>query len=164
MVSPAINLTPRYGRSTQRADRVPFCRAPRYSGMVDVLDNKRAATRFRILVQIAERQPAVSQGEIAEEVGVTSQAVSEYIRELVEDGFVEKEGRSRYRVTNEGVDWLFSTATDVRRFTDHVTEDLLGNVQEDAAIAVEAVSEGQTVTLFMEGGLLRARPGENGAT
>jgi len=30
--------------------------------MVDVLDNKRAATRFRILVQIAERQPAVSQG------------------------------------------------------------------------------------------------------
>jgi putative transcriptional regulator len=132
--------------------------------MIDVLDNKRAATRFRILVEIAERQPAVSQGEIAEAVGVTSQAVSEYIRELVEDGFVEKEGRSRYRVTNEGVDWLFSAATDVRRFADHVTEDVLGSVQEDAALAVEPIEEGQTVTLFMNDGLLRARPGEDGAT
>jgi len=135
-----------------------------HTGMIDVLDNKRAATRFRILVEIAERQPAVSQGEIADAVGVTSQAVSEYIRDLVEDGFVEKEGRSRYRVTNEGVDWLFSAATDVRRFADHVTEDVLGSVQEDAAIAVEAVAEGETVTLFMDGGLLRARPGEDGAT
>ncbi len=133
-------------------------------GMIDVLDNKRAATRFRILVEIAERQPAVSQGEIADAVGVTSQAVSEYIRDLVEDGFVEKEGRSRYRVTNEGVDWLFSAATDVRRFADHVTEDVLGSVQEDAAVAVEDIAEGETVTLFMDEGLLRARPGEDGAT
>ncbi|QGN06617.1 winged helix-turn-helix transcriptional regulator [Halorhabdus sp. CBA1104] len=132
--------------------------------MIDVLDNKRAATRFRILVEIAERQPAVSQGEIAQAVGVTSQAVSEYIRELVEDGFVEKEGRSRYRVTNEGVDWLFSAATDVRRFADHVTEDVLGSVQEDAALAVEPIVEGQSVALFMKTGLLRARPGEDGAT
>jgi putative transcriptional regulator len=130
--------------------------------MVDVLENKRAATRFRILVEIAERQPAVSQGEIAAEVGVTSQAVSEYIRELVEDGLVEKEGRSRYRVTNEGVDWLFQAATDARRFVDHVTDDVLGNVQEDAYVAAEAVESGETVTLFMEDGLLHARPGGEG--
>ena len=132
--------------------------------MIDVLDNKRTATRFRILVEIAERQPAVSQGEIADAVGVTSQAVSEYIRDLVEDDFVEKEGRSRYRVTNEGVDWLFSAATDVRRFADHVTDDVLGSVQEDAAIAVEPISEGQTVTLSIADGLLQARPGDGEAT
>jgi len=132
--------------------------------MIDVLDNKRTATRFRILVEIAERQPAVSQGEIADAVGVTSQAVSEYIRELVEDGFVEKEGRSRYRVTNEGVDWLFGAATDVRRFADHVTDDVLGSVQEDAAIALKPVNEGQTVTLSIADGLLQARPGDGEAT
>jgi putative transcriptional regulator len=131
--------------------------------MVDVLANKRTATRFRILVEIADRQPAVSQGEIADAVGVTSQAVSEYIRELVEDGYVEKEGRSRYRVTKEGVDWLFQAASDVRRYTDHVTEDVLGGVQEDAAIADESIETGQTVTLSMSDGLLHARPGEHAA-
>ncbi|PGF15223.1 Crp/Fnr family transcriptional regulator [Natrinema sp. CBA1119] len=130
--------------------------------MVDVLDNKRAATRFRILVQIAERQPAVSQGEIAEEVGVTSQAVSEYIRDLVDEGFVEKEGRSRYRVTNEGVDWLFRTADDVRRFADHVTGDVLGAMSEAAYIATDDIDDGETVSLSVEDGLLHATPGDEG--
>ncbi|NHN58026.1 MULTISPECIES: MarR family transcriptional regulator [Halorussus] len=130
--------------------------------MADVLENKRAATRFRILAEIAEHQPAVSQGEIAESVGVTSQAVSEYIRALVEDGLVEKEGRSRYTVTKEGVDWLLQAATDVRRYADHVTEDVLGNVQEDAAIATDGVEEGDPVTLSLRDGLLHASPGEAG--
>ncbi|MFC4449253.1 winged helix-turn-helix transcriptional regulator [Halorussus aquaticus] len=130
--------------------------------MADVLENKRTATRFRILAEIAERQPAVSQGEIAEAVGVTSQAVSEYIRALVEDGLVEKEGRSRYTVTKEGVDWLLQEATDVRRYADHVTDDVLGNVQEDAAIATGDVSEGDSVTLSLRDGLLHATPGEEG--
>ncbi|WP_435195592.1 MarR family transcriptional regulator [Natronomonas sp. EA1] len=130
--------------------------------MVDVLDNKRAATKFRVLAEIAERGPAVNQGEIAEAVGVTSQAVSEYIRELVEEGFVEKEARSRYRVTKEGVDWLFQQAADVRRFADHVTEDVLGSVQEDAAIALAPIEEGEPVSLSIRDGLLHARPGESG--
>jgi len=131
--------------------------------MVDVLETKRAATRFRILVEIADRQPAVSQGEIAEAVGVTSQAVSEYIRELIDEGLVEKEGRSRYRVTKEGVDWLFQAATDVRRYAEHVTEGVLGSVQEDAAIATESIAEGDAVTLSLRDGLLHASPGDEGS-
>ncbi|WP_338728001.1 MarR family transcriptional regulator [Haladaptatus sp. DJG-WS-42] len=130
--------------------------------MADVLENKRAATRFRILVEIADRQPAVSQGEIAAAVGVTSQAVSEYIRDLVSEGLVRKEGRSRYRVTKEGVDWLFQAATDVRRFAEHVTDDVLGNVGEDAAIATDSVEAGETVTLSIVDGLLHATPGDDG--
>ena len=131
--------------------------------MVDVLDNKRVATRVRILVEIADRQPAVSQGEIAAEVGVTSQAVSEYIRELVDDGLVEKEARSRYRITNEGVDWLLRAAEDVRRFADHVTDDVLGAMDQDAAIAAADLSEGETVSLRVDEGLLYAHPDESGA-
>jgi putative transcriptional regulator len=130
--------------------------------MVEVLDNKRSATKFRVLVEIADRQPAVNQGEIANAVGVTSQAVSEYIRELVEDGFVDKEARSRYRVTKEGVDWLFRQAADVRRFAEHVTDDVLGSMQEDAAVAVSEIEEGETVTLSVRDGLLHAVPGEEG--
>ncbi|MFB6133731.1 MAG: MarR family transcriptional regulator [Halanaeroarchaeum sp.] len=130
--------------------------------MTAVLEDKRTATRFRILVEIADRQPAVSQGEIATAVGVTSQAVSEYIRDLIEEDFVEKEGRSRYRVTNEGVDWLLRTAADVRRFADRVTDDVLGGVYEDAAIATAPIDAGDTVTLTMEDGLLHASPGDEG--
>jgi len=130
--------------------------------MVDVLDSKRAATKFRVLVEIADRQPAVNQGEIADAVGVTSQAVSEYIRELVDEGFVDKEARSRYRVTKQGVDWLFQQAADVRRFADHVTEDVLGSMQEDAALATDDVESGEHVSLFIEEGLLRATPGDAG--
>lgn len=130
--------------------------------MVEVLDDKREATRFRILVEIADRQPAVSQGEIADVVGVTSQAVSEYIRELVDDGLVVKQGRSRYQVTNEGVDWLLGHTTDMQRFTERVAEEVLGGVQEDAAIASEQIDEGETVTLSMRDGLLHAEPGEAG--
>ena len=130
--------------------------------MVDVLDNKRSATKFRVLVEIAERQPAVNQGEIAGAVGVTSQAVSEYIRELVDDGFVEKEARSRYRVTKRGVDWLFRQASDVRRFADHVTEDVLDSMQEDAAFATAGVEAGETVSLSIQDGLLHAAPGGDG--
>jgi putative transcriptional regulator len=130
--------------------------------MVDVLENKRAATKFRVLVEIADRQPAVNQGEIADAVGVTSQAVSEYIRALVAEGFVDKEARSRYRVTNEGVDWLFHQAGDVRRFADHVTEDVLGSMQEDAALAAAEIETGETVSLSIEAGLLCASPGAAG--
>ena len=130
--------------------------------MVEVLDSKRSATKFRVLVEIADRQPAVNQGEIASAVGVTSQAVSEYIRELVEDGFVEKEARSRYRVTKEGVDWLFQQAADVRRFAEHVTDDVLGSMQEDAAVATARITEGETVSLTVREGLLHAAPGAGG--
>jgi putative transcriptional regulator len=130
--------------------------------MSDALADKRTASRFRILVEIADRQPAVSQGEIAEAVGVTSQAVSEYIRDLVDDGLVEKQGRSRYRVTKEGVDWLFREANSLRRFADHVTEDVLETLQEDAAIATEAVEQGETVSLSLREGMLHATPGGDG--
>lgn len=126
--------------------------------MVDVLETKRAAMRFRILVEIAERQPAVRQGEIAEAMDVTSQAVSDYIRELVEDGYVEREGRSRYSVTKEGVDWLLQSAADVRRYADHVTDDVLGGLQEDAAIAATTISKGDEVGLRVDDGLLTADP------
>jgi putative transcriptional regulator len=131
--------------------------------MSGALEDKRTATRFRILAEIADRQPAVSQGEIAEAVGVTSQAVSEYIRDLVDDEFVEKEGRSRYRVTKEGVDWLFQEARALQRFAQHVTDDVLESVNEDAAIVTDdVITAGETVTLSLRDGLLHATPGDQG--
>lgn len=121
-----------------------------------VLDNKRDASKYRVLVEIAARQPAVSQGEIAEVLGVTSQAVSDYVRELVERGYVEKRGRGRYEVTKEGVDWLITRTDALSEFVSRVSEDVLGSVDVDAAIAIDPVSEGDEVRLTMRDGVLHA--------
>jgi putative transcriptional regulator len=130
--------------------------------MTDALADKRTATRVRILVEIAERQPAVSQGEIADAVGITSQAVSEYIRALISEGHVRKEARSRYTITTEGVDWLYQEVRALRSFTERITDEVLGSVSEDTAVATASVEPGTVVTLSMEGGMLHATPGDTG--
>lgn len=131
-------------------------------GRSEVLQSKRDATRYRILVQIAENQPAVSQQEIADAIGITSQAVSNYLQELVTDGYVDKLGRGRYEITKEGVDWLISQTDDLRAFIQHVSDDVIGQVDVDSAIATGAISEGERVSLTMRDGYLHATPGETG--
>lgn len=127
-----------------------------------VLQSKRNATRYQILVQIAERQPAVSQQEIADEIGVTAQAVSDYLQELVEQGYATKHGRGRYEVTKEGVDWLMSHTDELHEFVQHVSKDVIGQVEIETAIATTAISEGETVSLMMQDGVLHALSGDTG--
>ncbi|GAB7090916.1 winged helix-turn-helix transcriptional regulator [Halorubrum luteum] len=123
-----------------------------------LLDNKRDATRYRVLVEIADRQPAVSQAEIADALGVTSQAVSDYVRSLVEDGYAEKLARGRYQVTKEGVDWLITRTDGLSEYLSRVTDGVLGSVDVDAAIATAPVSGGDEVGLTMRNGVLHAVP------
>jgi putative transcriptional regulator len=65
-------------------------------------------------------------------------------------------------VTKEGVDWLFQEAKGLQRFAEHVTDDVLESVQEDAAIATATIETGDTVTLSLRDGLLHASPGDSG--
>lgn len=131
-------------------------------GGSSVLRSKRDATQYQILVQIAERQPAVSQQEIADAIGVTAQAVSDYLQGLVKEGYVEKGGRGRYEVSKEGVDWLISRTDELREFTAHVAEDVIGQVEVETALATAPIEEGQSVALSMVDGVLRATPGASG--
>jgi putative transcriptional regulator len=133
------------------------------TGESDVLASKRDATRYQILVEIAERQPAVSQQEIADAIGITSQAVSNYLQELVENDHVEKLGRGRYEVTKEGVDWLISQTDELRSFVEHVSTDVIGQVEVESALATGTIPEGDRVSLSMREGYLHATPGESGS-
>ena len=128
-----------------------------------VLDSKRAATQYRILVQIADRQPAVSQQEVADAIGITSQAVSNYLQGLVDQGWVEKLGRGRYEVTKEGVDWLISRTDGLRELVSHVSEEVIDEVEVESALATGSIDEGDRISLTMRDGVLRAAPGEQGS-
>lgn len=128
-----------------------------------VLRSKRNATRYQILVQIAERQPAVNQREIADAIGITAQAVSDYLQDLIEQDYVVKHGRGRYEVTKEGVDWLISQTDELRQYIQHISEDVIGQVEIETALATTDISEGETISLTMQDGVLRARTGDDGS-
>lgn len=125
----------------------------------EVLASKRASTRFQVLAEVADNQPAINQREIAEAIGVTTQAVSEVLRELVEADHVRKHGPGRYEVTNEGVDWLLSEIESLETYLTHVAEEVLETVDHETAIATEAIESGEAVRLAMRDGTLFATPG-----
>lgn len=127
-----------------------------------IFQSKRTATRYRILIQIIEYQPAINQKEIARSVDLTPQAISEYLQDLEECGHVQKHGRGRYEVTKEGVDWLISQTNELQTLVEYVNREILGGVEVETAVAAEPVEEGDPVSLSMRDGRLRARPGEIG--
>lgn len=130
----------------------------------DILENKRSATRYQVLIEIADRQPAVSQSEIADAIGVTSQAVSDYIRDLVNIGHVDRDGRGQYKVAKEGIDWILSRTDNLETYLERVNDDILGRIKLDAVVALNDVAEGEEVGLVMRDGVLHADPSGGTAT
>jgi len=121
-----------------------------------ILRSKKEITSFQILVEIAAHQPDVMQKEIADKIGITPQAVSEYIKELVFEGLLYSEGRVRYRVTKKGIDWVLERAQELKKYARYVMEDVVSHISVATAIAVERFPKGQTVSLWMDKGLLYA--------
>lgn len=121
-----------------------------------ILRSKREATRFQILVQIAEHQPSIRQQEIAEKLGVTPQAVSEYIRELVEDGMISAPARGRYEVSKTGIEWLLNHAEALEAYARHVRRDVIQQVVVWTAIADMDIKKGDRVGVYMRNGWLYA--------
>ena len=124
--------------------------------MVNILQSKRESSRFQILVEIAAHQPNLRQKEVADRLGVTPQAISEYIKELVANGLVTTDGRMRYSITKEGVEWLLEGAAELKRYARVVMEDIISHVSVWTALAEADLAEGERVSLEMRGGLLYA--------
>jgi len=123
--------------------------------MTQILQNKNLATKFQILVEIVAHQPNIQQKLIASKIGVTPQAISEYIKQLLRDGFIVSDGRSRYKVTNEGVDWVLQMLRELQNYSAFVRR-AITNATVCAALAEDNLSQGQVVGLRMKDGLLYA--------
>ena len=130
----------------------PGAKDPLYS----ILRSKREVSRLQILVEIAEHQPAVRQQEIAEKLGVTPQAISEYIRELVDEGKVSASGRGNYEVTKAGIEWVLENAESLESYARHIRRDIIQQVSVWTAIAAEDLTKADQVGVYMKDGFLYA--------
>ncbi len=123
--------------------------------MAQILKSKNLATKFQIMLEIAANQPNIQQKDIAKKLDITSQAVSEYVKELIKDGWLSSQGRSRYRVTREGVDWILRMARQLHSYSSFVNK-VVRDISTSTAIADDDLSAGQPVSLYMKDGLLFA--------
>jgi putative transcriptional regulator len=123
--------------------------------MAQILQSKNLATRFQIMVEIAAHQPNIQQKDIALRLDITSQAVSEYIRELIRDGWLSSEGRSRYKVTKDGVNWILQMSRQLHSYAWFVSK-TVADISTTTAIAHSDLSVGQPASLYMKDGLLFA--------
>ncbi len=123
--------------------------------MIEVLRNKNLTTRFQILVEIANSGPNIQQRDIARELDITPQAVSDYIAQLIKDKMLTTEGRSSYRVTNEGVNWIIKELRELNSYNSFIQK-AVTNISICTALAETGLKKNQKVGLMMQGGLLYA--------
>lgn len=123
--------------------------------MTRILQDKATATKLQILIEIAAGQPDIQQKDIAKRLKITPQWVSEYIIKFVEEGLITSEGRSKYRITAEGVDWVMKLLREMREYF-AMAEKVVRNITVCAAVAGNDLSKGQQVGLVMKEGMLIA--------
>jgi putative transcriptional regulator len=125
--------------------------------MTEILQNKNSATRFQILVEIAASGPDMQQKKIALKLGITPQAVSDYMQQMVADELLETISRSHYKISTKGVNWVLKILRELRAYSSFV-EQAVTNITVCAAIAESDIKGGQSIGLKMKNGLLYATP------
>jgi putative transcriptional regulator len=122
-----------------------------------VFKKKGELTKFQILAEIAKGQPHLRQKDIADQLGITVQAVSENLKTLVDEGWVETgSGQARYKITKRGIEKVKTGANDLRKYADQVIDTMNTYKSVWPAIARENLKKGEAVWLKMEGGTLYA--------
>ena len=117
---------------------------------------KRNITEFQVLSEIIRKQPHIKQKEIAENLGITVQAVSEHIRNLVKEGYVKSRGRGEYVVTEKGLRKIKNWISEFRDYLEEINTAVYRYKDIWPAIADEDIEDGDTVYLFMKNGLIFA--------
>ncbi|NLE09330.1 MAG: winged helix-turn-helix transcriptional regulator [Dehalococcoidales bacterium] len=130
--------------------------------MIEVLRNKNLTTKFQILAEIADRGPDIQQREIAKNLDITPQAVSDYIAQLIKENMLISKGRSSYKITNEGVNWVIKELKELNNYSISIQR-AVNNISVCAAIAETPLKRGQKAGLKMKDGLLYASADDDAA-
>ncbi|MEK6977674.1 MAG: MarR family transcriptional regulator [Candidatus Hydrothermarchaeota archaeon] len=120
------------------------------------LQSSKVSTKFQILVEIAKNQPNVRQMDVAKKLGITPQAVSDYVKHLIAEGFVSSEGPVSYQATKKGIEWVVRGAEELRNYARFINEEVVTNISVWSAIAARDLVEGEKIALGMRDGLLYA--------
>lgn len=122
---------------------------------MDLLRNKSNLTRLQIILEIILDRPG-DQRTISAAVGITPQAVSEYLRKMEGEGLVDLSERAP-RATVKGVDQLQSSLLRLKDYID-TSISKLSIIRSTDAIASTDLAKGERAGLVMIDGLLHAVP------
>ncbi|HID24932.1 MAG TPA: winged helix-turn-helix transcriptional regulator [Thermoplasmata archaeon] len=126
-----------------------------------ILREKSLATKLLLLLEILLKKPS-KLTFLADAVGITPQAVSEYIKRLTKEGFVVQND-GRYQVTKEGVAFVHSHFLELKRFTEERIK-YLDIIDRCIAVAGGDIQKGERVGLFMKKGHLVAFPNKKSSS
>ena len=115
---------------------------------MSVLRDKSKITEMMILLSLLRGNRKLK--DIAKEVDISLQGVSEYLKILESSGFL-KNGN----VTPKGMEFLYTSIEDIGDFV-HEANKIIGKIKIAEAIAGEDIKEGDKVGLFMENGYVHA--------
>ena len=118
-----------------------------------LLRDKSLSTQLLILLEVATGHHS-RLSPIAEKIGITKQAVSEYIKKMREEGLIHTIN-GEYRATMQGIQFLHSQLLELKNFLDESMQKL-DIIESGVAIAGNSIKKGQKVGLFMEKGNLVA--------
>ena len=125
------------------------------------LRDLRRNTELLILVEILE-SPSLRMKDVAARLGITVQAVSQYINAMRKEGLV-REHSGRLRPTRSGMQLLQEHFTKLKEDVDTVLR-RIRVIDSCVAIAGKKISKGQKVGLVMEDGILMAFPNQKSSS
>lgn len=127
--------------------------------MLEKVTGKGELTRLKILLILAKNK-GTSLTSIGTSLGISTQAVSNHIKEMGDQGWVKKEGGG-YLVSREGLNHLAAGALDLKDFLSEVYS-TLAYMDHVEAFAESEIDKGQGVSLYMRDGMIIADPDLNG--
>lgn len=111
------------------------------------------STKFIILMEIAASDHHSLSG-IADKIGITKQAVSDYVKKMRQDGLVANVD-GKYRITHAGVEKLFEWLKEIEEYISKGKK-RMEMMEYFSAIAGNNIKKGERVSLVMKNGFLYA--------
>ena len=129
--------------------------------MTEPLRDLKKNTELLILVRVLE-DPTVKLRDVSEDLGITVQAVSQYLSGMRKNGLV-KEQKGKLRPTRKGMQILQEHFNSLKNEVDTILRRIM-TVDSCTAIAGKEIEKGDKIGLVMEDGMLMAYPGEKASS